>query len=277
YALGSLAWGAGRDEEARGLLQAGRDSFLAQGDRWGSTYALHNLGLVLARLGEHRRAMEVFQESLRTCQQIGDRGGEAFSLHQLGLVLALLEEHARSMHYLADALRVALEIHDEGADWHLYELALGLARMGRQVEAIEILACLEQLLGPGYEHDSIEAALVEVAAGLPAAVVAEARRRGEAAGLETLAAPLLAEFLQPGEARPAPAAGAGQSLVEPLSSRELEVLALLAAGHSNRDIARELVVTVGTVKKHAHNIYGKLQAGSRTQAIARARTLGLLK
>jgi len=276
YALGSLAWAARRDEEAREWLEASRDSFLAQGDRWGSTYALHNLGLVLVRLGEHRRALDVFQDSLRTCRQIGDRGGEAFSLHQLGHVSFLMQEHARSMHYLADALRVALEIRDESADWHLYEIALGLARMGRHAEAVEILACLALLVSPGYEHDLLESALAEVASSLPAAVVAEARSRGEAADLPTLAAPLLAEFLLPGETGAVHTTG-GQSLIEPLSSRELEVLALLAAGHSNRDIARELVVTVGTVKKHAHNIYGKLQAGSRTQAIARARSLGLLE
>jgi LuxR family maltose regulon positive regulatory protein len=67
-----------------------------------------------------------------------------------------------------------------------------------------------------------------------------------------------------------------QSLVEPLSERELEVLRLIAAGLSNREIAQELVIAVGTVKRHINNLYGKLGVGSRTQAIARARELGLL-
>jgi LuxR family transcriptional regulator, maltose regulon positive regulatory protein len=61
-----------------------------------------------------------------------------------------------------------------------------------------------------------------------------------------------------------------------LSERELEVLALIAAGKSNRQIARALFVTVGTVKTHIKNIYGKLDVHSRTQAIARARKLNLL-
>jgi LuxR family maltose regulon positive regulatory protein len=54
------------------------------------------------------------------------------------------------------------------------------------------------------------------------------------------------------------------------------VLRLLAAGASNREIADRLVVSVGTVKKHGYNLFGKLGVTSRTQAIARARTLGLL-
>jgi LuxR family transcriptional regulator, maltose regulon positive regulatory protein len=65
-------------------------------------------------------------------------------------------------------------------------------------------------------------------------------------------------------------------LAEPLSAREVEVLRLMARGHSNRAIADALFLSVGTVKCHAHNIYLKLNVQSRTQAIARAREVGLL-
>ncbi len=61
-----------------------------------------------------------------------------------------------------------------------------------------------------------------------------------------------------------------------MSERELEVLGLIAAGKSNRQIAKELFVTVGTVKTHKKNIYGKLDVHSRTQALVRARELNLL-
>jgi LuxR family maltose regulon positive regulatory protein len=65
-------------------------------------------------------------------------------------------------------------------------------------------------------------------------------------------------------------------LVEPLSERELEILRLIAAGLSNIEIAQKIVVTVGTVKWHLNNIYGKLNVRSRTQAIVKARELGLI-
>jgi LuxR family maltose regulon positive regulatory protein len=65
-------------------------------------------------------------------------------------------------------------------------------------------------------------------------------------------------------------------LVEPLTPRELEVLRLLADGASNSEIAQRLIISLGTAKKHIANIFGKLAAQSRTQAIARARALKLL-
>jgi LuxR family maltose regulon positive regulatory protein len=68
----------------------------------------------------------------------------------------------------------------------------------------------------------------------------------------------------------------GQPLPEPLSERELEVLRLVASGRSNREIARELYVSLGTVKTHINNTYRKLGASSRTRAVARARDLNLV-
>ena len=65
-------------------------------------------------------------------------------------------------------------------------------------------------------------------------------------------------------------------LVDPLTSRELEVLTMLAAGRSNQAIARELVVTLDTVKKHVGHVLGKLGAANRTEAVARARELSLI-
>jgi LuxR family maltose regulon positive regulatory protein len=69
---------------------------------------------------------------------------------------------------------------------------------------------------------------------------------------------------------------AAANLVEPLSPRELEVLQLMALGKTNREVAGQLIVAPGTVKAHTSSIFRKLDAGNRTEAVARARKLGIL-
>jgi LuxR family maltose regulon positive regulatory protein len=66
------------------------------------------------------------------------------------------------------------------------------------------------------------------------------------------------------------------TLVEPISERELEVLLLIAQGLTNREIGERLCVTLSTVKGHNQRLFGKLQAQNRTEAVTRARQLGLL-
>jgi LuxR family maltose regulon positive regulatory protein len=73
-----------------------------------------------------------------------------------------------------------------------------------------------------------------------------------------------------------PAASPSQPLLEPLSQRELEVLHLIAQGLSNQEIGARLFLALDTVKGHNRSIFGKLQVQRRTEAIARARELGLL-
>ncbi len=119
------------------------------------------------------------------------------------------------------------------------------------------------------------------------------QRRGRpklAKGMSEYILTLLAAFSQASSTQPSaisPSPGtfsvpgpsrrqAPQPLVEPLRPRELEVLQLMGEGFSNREIAQRLVIALGTTKRHAANIYGKLGVSSRTQAVARARELDLL-
>jgi LuxR family maltose regulon positive regulatory protein len=66
------------------------------------------------------------------------------------------------------------------------------------------------------------------------------------------------------------------TLIEPLSEREIDILECLAEGLSNREIAHRLTISLSTVKTHTRNIYTKLGVNSRTQAIAQARAWGII-
>ncbi len=68
-----------------------------------------------------------------------------------------------------------------------------------------------------------------------------------------------------------------QILIEPLTTRELEVLTLIEAGYSNQEISEKLFISIATVKRHISNIYAKLGVKSRTQAIAIGKELRLFE
>jgi len=87
---------------------------------------------------------------------------------------------------------------------------------------------------------------------------------------------LLLAFAQPADALQSKTGNLKSKIVESLTRRELEVLNLIAQGCSNQDISRQLFLALDTVKGHNRRIFDKLQVKSRTEAIARARELGLI-
>lgn len=112
--------------------------------------------------------------------------------------------------------------------------------------------------------------------GAPLArLLQESLARGVAA---TYVRRLLAAFPagEPIPSMPAQSPIRDSGLVEPLSEREIEVVQLITAGLKNREIAERLYLSLNTVKAHTRNIYGKLDVHTRTQAVNRARNLGLL-
>jgi DNA-binding NarL/FixJ family response regulator len=142
------------------------------------------------------------------------------------------------------------------------ELSPTEAAVRTSLTADEASKMLEQLARKGYPRSRAENGIVAHAL------------RDQHDTLENLSAPSAAEAESDGTPR---RLEARNQLDEPLSKREREVLSLLASGRTNSEVARELFVSVGTVKSHTGNIYRKLEAKNRAEALARARELELLQ
>jgi LuxR family maltose regulon positive regulatory protein len=174
--------------------------------------------------------------------------------------------------------------------------ARGWTRYQVEIRALQALVCQAQA-DQASALNALERALILaetegyirifVDAGAPmAALLAQSvERRAPHNPISVYVERLLSAF--PGEQRAASARAATSSavqrspfgiqpLIEPLSARELEVLRLIAEGLSNQAIAERLIVAFSSVKRHIKNLYGKLGVQSRTQALLRARELGLL-
>ena len=152
-------------------------------------------------------------------------------------------------------------------------LALGYFGLGDRESA---LRTLDQVLTRAEGHGFLRS-VIDAGPGIDQLIDAVRQRlhtKGRRMGYVDRLHALAVERYREPRATTAPSA---QGLVEPLTERELEVLGLIAAGYTNAEAADRLFVVVGTVKAHAHNIYGKLGVRSRTQAVARARELGLIE
>lgn len=163
----------------------------------------------------------------------------------------------------------------------LHEVAETEGRLGVQIEALALLALAHWQAGDRMSAlTALERALrlaepegylrLFADLGMPMArMLQEARARGV---LPEYVGALLAAC----GAGIAASSAAMRTLPEPLTAREQEILRLIAAGLTNREIGDRLFISPETVKKHTGSIFGKLGVGRRTEAVARARALDLL-
>jgi LuxR family transcriptional regulator, maltose regulon positive regulatory protein len=178
---------------------------------------------------------------------------------------------------LLDRLRAAAE--RQGRTGSVIEIralrAVALGRGGDEASAVAELASALTLAGP-RGHVRVFADEGGPMAALLSRLLA-AHRDGQPAARQV---PLghLAAVLRACAPAGDPS-GAGQAmpdLIDPLTAREAQVLELLAVGSANQQIADDLVVSLDTVKKHVTHVLGKLGAANRTEAVTRARQLGLI-
>jgi LuxR family maltose regulon positive regulatory protein len=237
-------------QQARLLLAQGNVHAAAE---WATTAGLSQDGapdypqepayLVLARVllahNDHRQALALLQRLLDAAASQG-RIGSIIEIQALrALALAACGDHNDALGALAGALTLA----------HRH----GYVRVFAD-EGVPMRALLTQFSAgrPGQQHPA-----GGIDPGYLAALVRACSHVGAVPPPERAAAPL-------------------PDLAEPLTERELEVLGLLAEGKSNQRIAHDLVVALDTVKKHVTHILGKLGAANRTEAVVRARQLGLI-
>jgi LuxR family maltose regulon positive regulatory protein len=149
-------------------------------------------------------------------------------------------------------------------------LVLQAMVLSRQADTRSALAVLERAVRLAHSEGYVRAFLNE---GQPMeSLLKIATTKWQDRDLLACARTLLAAFA--GEGTPPAEAEAPEPSV--LSERELEVVRLMAAGYSNQEIAGELVIAIGTAKRHVANIFDKLDVRNRTEAVAKARQLNLL-
>ena len=281
--LASLAW----------IRQAG-------GDPAGALEAIGEADRVAPGPGVASLLNPVSAQRARLLLAQGDVAGALQWTKECGLGAGQAVSYPREREYLMLARVLVAQGRPDQALEVLERLHAAAAAQGRSGSVIEIQAVAALARWEGGDQAGALAALAEALAlawpegyvrvfvdeGAPMAVLLGGLVAAQRAGGTGVGIPLsyLRRLLQAFEQDAVPVGPTGRrgtvvmpGLVEPLSDRELEVLRLVAAGRPNREIAEELMVVLDTVKKHVGRVLDKLGAANRTQAVARARELGLLR
>jgi LuxR family maltose regulon positive regulatory protein len=272
--------------DAFGLIALTR-VLLAKGDYAGAMHTVEKFEARLQELSRPREFDEAFH-TLRIRVQLasGDlqnavdwadqiQNSEDFHLHPELYRLTLAQVHLAQGRYaeVEKMLAGAMPIYGAGSqttqelEANLL-LAAAFARQRRLPEAFSLIEASLDLAEPeGYVRIFLDV-------GEPARELLAAYLRLDAPAHQPYAQKVLDAFSPTAPLNSPNSHSAG--LIEPLSARELEVLSLMALGKTNSEIAQHLIVAAGTIKAHTASIYRKLDAANRTEAVARARQLGIL-
>ena len=204
------------------------------------------------------------------CRILLAQGTEA-SLQQAGEKLAVYEKNNTTQNntrQLIDVLLLQSLVYQKHSqsDEVLATLrrAITLAEPGGFIRPfLDLGPEMEELLMSLSQRGAAQAYIVRILAAFPGEMKDERALHGADGADISMAVSTLAQ------------GPSSSSLVEPLTPRELDVLALLAQGLTNKEIAERLVISHGTVRQHAYNLYRKLQVNSRQQAVMTAADLGI--
>ncbi len=306
--LGQAAYDHGNYAEAQQWHQQSLASEQRTGNRWSKAFSLTNMGKVAYALGQYHEARWFFEESLRTREEMGDTRGVAICFSSLGDAAVALGTHAEARERYAQSLLLFREI---GNRWgmaaalinlgqlaltqalypaagRLYHEALRLALdTGSAPQVTTILAAFAQLVRHSGEAAwADELARVATASADRDRALEQARRlldapwgaAGQALSLEQAIAAIQDAATPIEVAAPAtpPAAARPPKYPAGLTTREVEVLRLVAQGLTDAQVAEQLVVSPRTVSTHLTSIYGKLGVATRSAATRFAVEQGLV-
>jgi predicted ATPase/DNA-binding CsgD family transcriptional regulator len=279
--LGSVAAAEGDYSRARALGEEALALQRAAGDLRNAAYTSRDLAQVAAHQGDGVRARLLLEQSLAIVRDLDDKFGVAYALDGLGRVLVDEGDVARGAEFHAEALSLRREMGDRlGVAESIAGLAEIAAAAGQSERAARLLAAAEgqreaigapMPAGDRVRHEK----LVAATRGRLGKAAFEAAWTAGWALTEEQAAGEAAEVSAIGASVPQVIAIPAQTADTDLSPRELEVLRLLAAGRSDREIGEALFISHRTVMRHVSNILAKLEVGSRTEAAALAHRRGL--
>jgi non-specific serine/threonine protein kinase len=273
--LGTVAEDQGRYAQAAPLLEEARTVAEQLGHQSAIAYALGHLAIVAYGQGDLARAATAGAEALRLARSREDTWAAGVALRCLGLTACERGDFAAAAAHLIDALAIDLAQGNRDSIAHLYAsfavLAAGREQRDEASRLLGAAEALREVIGaalPLPERATFERAAVAARSALGDDAFAAAWAAGRALSQEEAVA--ITHAVAAAATIPGPAARHG------LTSRELEVLRLVAFGHSNREIAKVLFISIPTVKRHLTNILGKLDLPSRSAATAYAHTHSLV-
>jgi ATP/maltotriose-dependent transcriptional regulator MalT len=273
--LGWLCQRQSNFDEAERCFRESLDTYLRLGDGWASAWDTNGLSCLYKVTQRYPEALEMIQQHEDACAAVDDWGGVVYALSIKAELATKLHDTYAARTYLIQAIKRHLESGSQFAHLSYMLQAMYYMHMSEDnlESAVEILSFMHHYAEKAHASDVISIAeqlLTTVAQKLSPDTYRLALECGKKLHFRTILERLEADLTEdtPSSQNTSP--------IDALSERELEVLRLTAAGHSNRQIAHDLVLTLNTVKSHIHHIYGKLGVASRTQAVARARELHLL-
>jgi predicted ATPase/DNA-binding CsgD family transcriptional regulator/Tfp pilus assembly protein PilF len=286
FGLGVIAQDLGEPETARRRFENALAAAIAAEDEVQIGVILNNLGLVVARLGKLDQGQTYLEEGLRRHRKSGYRLGEALSLRFLGQVARAKGELERAASLFRDSLRFEPA---ELQSWHVAGALEGLAATARWPAHPDLPArllgaaqALREEAGIPVEpalQASYDRTMEEIRTELGDEAFTEAQAAGQRMSREEAIVAAIetppAAFAPPKPIEPKPAPHP-RPPGEPLTARETEVLRLLAAGLSTREIADRLFISHRTVSTHTTNLLGKLGVDTRAAAVAVALRNGLV-